>query len=181
MGRDAEPIRALLKKRVRLGTDAGKGVNGKGGDVERDDDIKKIMEKLLLEKTGNLYSERVIDYGTHPRNCGTLDRPDGYAKFTGPCGDTVEIFLRVRNDKILDIRYTTDGCMTSHAAGSAATEMARGKTLAGMSENQPGLDPGSSRGACRRIPGLRPSGSDHSSQGPAGFRRRKDPESMSRR
>jgi len=97
--------------------------------VERDDDIKKIMEKLLLEKTGNLYSERVIDYGTNPRNCGTLDRPDGYAKFTGPCGDTVEIFLRVGSDKILDIRYTTDGCMTSHAAVSAATEMAKGKTL----------------------------------------------------
>ena len=94
-----------------------------------DDDVKRIMESLLLEKTGNFYSERVIDYGTHPRNCGILDRPDGYAKVTGPCGDTVEIFLRVRNEKILDIRYTTDGCMTSHAAVSAATEMARGKTL----------------------------------------------------
>ena len=94
-----------------------------------DDDVKKIMEALLLKKMGNLYSERVIDYGTHPRNCGTLDRPDGYAKFTGPCGDTVEIFLCVGNDKILDIRYTTDGCMTSHAAVSAATEMAKGKTL----------------------------------------------------
>jgi nitrogen fixation NifU-like protein len=93
------------------------------------DDVKKIMESLLLEKMGNLYSGKVIDYGTHPRNCGILDRPDGYAKFTGPCGDTVEIFLRVRNEKILDIRYTTDGCMTSHAAVSAATEMARGKTL----------------------------------------------------
>jgi nitrogen fixation NifU-like protein len=93
------------------------------------DDVKKIMESLLLEKMGNLYSGKVIDYGTHPRNCWILDRPDGYAKFTGPCGDTVEIFLRVRNEKILDIRYTTDGCMTSHAAVSAATEMARGKTL----------------------------------------------------
>lgn len=97
--------------------------------MERDDDIKKIMENLLLEKTGNLYSGKVIDYGTNPRNCGTLDHPDGYAKFTGPCGDTVEIFLRVGNDKTLDVRYTTDGCMTSHAAVSAATEMAKGRTL----------------------------------------------------
>lgn len=97
--------------------------------MDGDDNIKKIMEKLLFEKTGNLYSEKVIDYGTSPRNCGTLDRPDGYAKFTGPCGDTVEIFLHVRNEKILDIRYTTNGCMTSHAAVSAATEMARGKPL----------------------------------------------------
>lgn len=97
--------------------------------MDGDDNIKKIMEKLLFEKTGNLFSEKVIDYGTSPRNCGTLDRPDGYAKFTGPCGDTVEIFLHVRNEKIRDIRYTTDGCMTSHAAVSAATEMARGKDL----------------------------------------------------
>jgi nitrogen fixation protein NifU and related proteins len=89
-----------------------------------DDDVKKIMESLLLEKMGNLFSERVIDYGTHPRNCGILDRPDGYAKVTGPCGDTVEIYLRIRDGRIRDIRYTTDGCMTSHAAVSAATEMA---------------------------------------------------------
>ena len=97
--------------------------------MEGDDDIKKIMESLLLRKMGNLYSERVIDYGTRPRNCGTLDRPDGYAKVTGPCGDTVEIFLHIRDGRIREIRYTTDGCMTSHAAGSAATEMASGKDL----------------------------------------------------
>jgi nitrogen fixation NifU-like protein len=97
--------------------------------MEGDDNIKKIMGTLLFKETGRLYSEKVIDYGTNPRNCGTLDRPDGYAKVTGPCGDTVEIFLRVRKEKILDIRYTTDGCMTSHAAVSAATEMARGKLL----------------------------------------------------
>ena len=71
-----------------------------------DDDVKRIMESLLLEKMGNLYSERVIDYGTHPRNCGILDRPDGYAKVTGPCGDTVEIFLHIRDGRIGDIRYT---------------------------------------------------------------------------
>ena len=97
--------------------------------MEGDDDIKKIMESLLLGKMGNLYSERVIDYGSRPRNCGTLDRPDGYAKVTGPCGDTVEIFLHIRDGRIREIRYTTDGCMTSHAAVSAATEMARGKPL----------------------------------------------------
>ena len=93
------------------------------------DDVKKIMESLLLKKMENLFSERVIDYGTHPRNCGILDRPDGYAKVTGPCGDTVEIFLHIRDGRIQDIRYATDGCMTSHAAVSAATEMAREKNV----------------------------------------------------
>ena len=92
-----------------------------------EDKIRKEMMDLLLEKTKNLFSERVIDYGTNPRNCGTMEKPDGYAKITGPCGDTVEIFLRVKSGRIEDVRYTTDGCMTSHAAVSAATVMAKGK------------------------------------------------------
>jgi nitrogen fixation NifU-like protein len=89
--------------------------------------IRKEMMDLLLEKTKDLFSEKVIDYGTNPRNYGAMEKPEGYAKITGPCGDTVEIFLRVKKGRIEDIRYTTDGCMTSHAAVSAATVMAKGK------------------------------------------------------
>jgi nitrogen fixation NifU-like protein len=91
--------------------------------------IKKVMMNILFEKTKEIFSEKVIDYGNNPRNYGSMEKPDGYAKVTGPCGDTVEIFLRVKNGKIEDIRYTTDGCMTSHAAVSAATVMAKGKAL----------------------------------------------------
>jgi nitrogen fixation NifU-like protein len=66
-----------------------------------------------------------------------MDKPDGYGKVTGPCGDTVEIFLRIRNDKIENISYTTDGCMTSHAAVSAATILAMGKpVMEGIRINQ---------------------------------------------
>jgi len=93
-----------------------------------DEKIKEEILKILHEKTGGLYSVKVLDYGTAPRNNGTMSHPDGHAKFKGPCGDTVEIFLRVKSGKIEDIRYTTDGCMTSHAAVSAATEMAKGKS-----------------------------------------------------
>ncbi len=96
---------------------------------EDEEKITKEMMNLLFEKTKGLFSEKAIDYGTNPRNCGTMEKPDGHAKITGPCGDTVEIFLRVKNGKIEDIRYTTDGCMTSHAAVSAATVMAKGNAL----------------------------------------------------
>jgi nitrogen fixation NifU-like protein len=92
-----------------------------------EEQIKKEMMDLLFEKAREVFSEKVIDYGMNPRNCGTMEKPDGYAKITGPCGDTVEIFLRVKNGRIEDIRYTTDGCMTSHAAVSAATVMAKGQ------------------------------------------------------
>ena len=91
-----------------------------------EDAIKAAMINFLMEKVGSGFSDKVLEYGSNPRNCGTMDRPDGYAKVTGPCGDTVEIFLRIRNDKIEDISYATDGCMTSHAAVSAATVLAMG-------------------------------------------------------
>lgn len=94
-----------------------------------EEQIKKEMIDLLMDKITGGLSEKVVDYGTHPRNYGGLDKPDGYAKIKGPCGDTMEIFLKVRNDKIEDISYTTDGCTTSHAAGSAATVMAKGKPV----------------------------------------------------
>lgn len=87
------------------------------------------MIDLLMEKITSGLSEKVADYGNNPRNYGSLEKPDGYAKITGPCGDTMEIFLKVRNDKIDDISYTTDGCITSHAAGSAASVMAKGKPV----------------------------------------------------
>jgi nitrogen fixation NifU-like protein len=97
--------------------------------IKDDEQIKKEMIDLLMEKITGGLSEKVVDYGNHPRNYGSLEKPDGYAKIKGPCGDTMEMFLKSRNDKIDDICYTTDGCMTSHAAGTAATVMAKGKPV----------------------------------------------------
>lgn len=94
-----------------------------------EEQIKKEMIDFLMEKINGGLSERVLDYGTHPRNYKTMEKPEGYAKIKGPCGDTMEIFLRIKNDKIEDVTYTTDGCMTSHAAGSAATVMAKGRKI----------------------------------------------------
>lgn len=97
--------------------------------MDEEDKITEQMMEMLREVTKKGYTARVFDYGLNPINCGIMDKPDGYAKVTGPCGDTVEIFLRINNGKIQDIQYTTDGCMTSHAAATAATVMAKGKAL----------------------------------------------------
>lgn len=94
-----------------------------------EDKIKKEMIDLLMEKIGGGFSDKVLEYGNEPINYGLMEKPDGYGKVKGPCGDTVEIFIRIRNDRIEDISYTTDGCMTSHAAVSAATVMAKGKAV----------------------------------------------------
>jgi len=97
--------------------------------LEQEEEIKEQMMQILQEEMKKVFTERVIDYGTNPRNCGIMEKPDGYAIYTGPCGDTVEIFLRIKDERIEDICYTTDGCMTSHAAVSAAAVMARGRLL----------------------------------------------------
>lgn len=88
------------------------------------DDLLKLVEAEMLKT----YTETVVDHATDPRNVGTLENPDGYARITGPCGDTMEIWIRMREGKISQASFRTDGCGPSIACGSIATEMAKGKT-----------------------------------------------------
>ena len=64
-----------------------------------------------------------------PLNYGPLDRWDGHARITGPCGDTMEYWLQVAEGRILRANFTTTGCESSRAAGSMAAELAVGKPL----------------------------------------------------
>ncbi|MBA7621587.1 Iron-sulfur cluster assembly scaffold protein IscU [subsurface metagenome] len=65
----------------------------------------------------------------HPRNLGKIEKPDSYARITGPCGDTMEFFLTIKSNIIKECRFLTDGCGTSIACGSIVTELAKGKEL----------------------------------------------------
>jgi len=58
-----------------------------------------------------------------------MESPQGHGRVTGTCGDTVQIFLRIDNNKIIDARFITDGCATTIAAGGMACELALGKTF----------------------------------------------------
>ncbi|WP_022666290.1 iron-sulfur cluster assembly scaffold protein NifU [Desulfospira joergensenii] len=55
-----------------------------------------------------------------------LENPDGYGKRTGECGDTVEIFLMIRKNRIEIVSYEIDGCMNTNASAAALVEMAEG-------------------------------------------------------
>jgi len=76
-----------------------------------------------------LYSQTVIDHALNPRNVGAIQAAAGYASVTGPCRDTVEIWLNVRNDTIVKASFMTDGCGTTVAAGSTITELVKGKSV----------------------------------------------------
>ena len=74
-------------------------------------------------------SEKTLDYGTNPAHFGRMIRPDGYARVKGPCGDTDEIFLRIREGKIKEAKFITDGSLFAKAACNAVAHLAIGKAL----------------------------------------------------
>ncbi len=76
-----------------------------------------------------IYSDTVIDHAMNPRNLGEIQNTDGFARVTGPCGDTMEIWLKVKNDTVGQATFFTDGCGPSTASGSMITEMAKGKSI----------------------------------------------------
>lgn len=86
------------------------------------------LEELVSAEMRKLYSQTTIDHAMNPRNLGDMEDADGFAKVTGSCGDSIEIWLRVNNGTIADATFMTDGCGTSIASGSMVTELAKGRT-----------------------------------------------------
>ena len=95
-------------------------------------DFDKMADQLqenILNDLRKVYSEKVIELFLHPKNVGEINDADGYGKFTGPCGDTMEIYLKVKDNKIYDARFMTDGCGTTLACGSTVTSLSKGKSI----------------------------------------------------
>ncbi|HUV56307.1 MAG TPA: iron-sulfur cluster assembly scaffold protein [Dehalococcoidales bacterium] len=87
-------------------------------------------EEILETAMKQMYSETMLDHGRNPRNLGDLEETNAFGIVNSPCGDTtMAMWLKVEDNKIADIGFTTDGCMTTLATGSITTEMAKGKTL----------------------------------------------------
>ncbi len=79
---------------------------------------------------GISYSKKVMDHFMNPRNVGEIESPDGYGKVGNPvCGDLMEIFIRVKEGRLEDIKFRTFGCASAIAVSSIVTEMAKGMRL----------------------------------------------------
>lgn len=77
-----------------------------------------------------MYSKKLMDHFTNPRNVGEMADADGVGMEGNPtCGDTMKIFIKVKNDIITEAKFQTFGCGAAIAVSSMITEMARGKTL----------------------------------------------------
>jgi nitrogen fixation NifU-like protein len=76
-----------------------------------------------------VFCPTVLDHARKPRNHRPLSSFDGHARITGPCGDTMEFWLVVRNDRVEEASFITDGCGSSLACGSMATCLAEGRRV----------------------------------------------------
>ena len=77
-----------------------------------------------------LYSEKVMDHFTNPRNVGEIPDADGIGEVgNAKCGDIMKIYLKIENDIIEDVKFETFGCASAIASSSMATEMIKGKSL----------------------------------------------------
>ncbi len=97
-------------------------------DQEFDALINKIQNEVFTEAKGAL-GEKGFDRWRNPKFCGVLEKPHSYALMKGSCGDTMQMYLLVEDDRIKQVSYVTDGCSSSSIAGSFTAEMAMGKTL----------------------------------------------------
>lgn len=77
------------------------------------------------------YSDKVMDHFRNPRNVGVIENADGVGKEGNPmCGDIMELFITVKDEKIVDAKFRTFGCGAAIATSSMITEMIKGKTIA---------------------------------------------------
>lgn len=77
-----------------------------------------------------MYSQKVIDLFMNPKNVGRIDDADGVGEVGNPvCGDVMKIYLKIENDRIVDVKFETFGCAAAIATSSMVTEMVKGKTL----------------------------------------------------
>lgn len=78
----------------------------------------------------SLYSERVMDHFQNPRNVGEMESPDGIGHVGNPvCGDIMELYIKVKDDIVIDAKFKTFGCGAAIATSSMVTEMVKGKTI----------------------------------------------------
>jgi nitrogen fixation NifU-like protein len=77
-----------------------------------------------------MYSEKVLEHFRNPRNMGEIQDADGVGTVGNPvCGDMMTIYIKVKDDRISDVKFKTFGCGAAIATSSMITELAKGKTL----------------------------------------------------
>ncbi len=97
-------------------------------DKELEEFVRQIQTQIYQD-IRRIYSEKAWQLLQQQVNRRRIENQDGYAQVKGTCGDTMEMFLRVREEAIEDCSFETDGCGSTQVCGSAATSLAKGKSI----------------------------------------------------
>ncbi|MBI2851758.1 MAG: Fe-S cluster assembly scaffold protein NifU [Chloroflexi bacterium] len=77
-----------------------------------------------------VYSQKVMDHFMNPRNVGEIENPDGIGEEGNPvCGDMMTFYIKVKDNRLEDVKFQTFGCGAAIAVSSMVSEMAKGRTL----------------------------------------------------
>jgi len=77
-----------------------------------------------------MYSEKVMDHFSNPRNVGELADANAVGQVgNAKCGDIMKMYMKIENDTIVDVKFKTFGCGAAIATSSMATELIKGKTI----------------------------------------------------
>jgi nitrogen fixation protein NifU and related proteins len=81
----------------------------------------------MLSDSG--YSEKAISYFLEKPNMGTLPEPDQVTEMTGPCGDTMKVYLKLHEGRIEDAKFQVLGCPGAVASAMALADLIKGESL----------------------------------------------------
>ena len=100
--------------------------------MRKEKDFKDLMDniqKKINKQEETTFSKVVIDEYNDPCYFGFIEKPDAFGKIKGPCGDTMQIFIKIKNKVVKDARFWTDGCGATVACGNRLIKIIRNKTL----------------------------------------------------
>lgn len=97
--------------------------------MKQGNEIFDDFEGMTLAEAKLVYSKKVIELFTNPRNMGALEHTHSSTYMSGICGDTVGMFVAVKNDRIDRIGFVTNGCGPTIACSSALTCMVEGRLV----------------------------------------------------
>lgn len=83
-----------------------------------------------MSENANIYHEMIVEYSRHPSNYGKIENPDITYHDSNPlCGDSIDIYMKVHDNKVSDIKFEGRGCAICMACTSVLTEIVKGKSI----------------------------------------------------
>jgi len=97
--------------------------------MDKLDQFVNNLQESIFDEAREACGEKGFERWRNPRRNGRMTSADSYARVTGDCGDSMEIYLKIEDHRITAASYFTDGCGSSNICGSFAAELAIGKDL----------------------------------------------------